>query len=295
MAANHRYNEPLFSLLVAIHTLVQLRCFQLTRGMSKNGRYGSLNGGLHLSRVPILSSFLLLQLSLTLGIALNNLARRHQLSTPISPGPEGSLHRISPSPCLYPPPPHPFVFLNRAGYTLSNELPTECGHVGVEGARFVQINRCTSPGSPSQRIHEEIYASDAMVEAHTELQTNLRSLAALWWSDSTHLASFGDAALWPLYLYLTLTAECPLPLHCHPHRKLQKRQRLSFLVNPEDRRVLTEIGYIPGDNGIKNLDADAWATTKGIGTCEGAYFAAAHRVFEGGLHQTSLRSPHDDG
>ncbi|KAJ7858265.1 hypothetical protein B0H14DRAFT_3447395 [Mycena olivaceomarginata] len=35
-----------------------------------------------------------------------------------------------------------------------------------------------------------------------------------------------------------------------------------YKVNPEDRRVLTEIGYIPGDNGIKDLDVDAWATTK---------------------------------
>jgi hypothetical protein len=35
-----------------------------------------------------------------------------------------------------------------------------------------------------------------------------------------------------------------------------------YKVNPVDRRVLTEIRYIPGDNGIKDLDADAWATTK---------------------------------
>ncbi|KAJ7871176.1 hypothetical protein B0H14DRAFT_3439634 [Mycena olivaceomarginata] len=35
-----------------------------------------------------------------------------------------------------------------------------------------------------------------------------------------------------------------------------------YKVNPKDRRVLTEIGYIPSDNGIKDLDVDVWATTK---------------------------------
>ncbi|KAJ6484247.1 hypothetical protein C8R45DRAFT_1215019 [Mycena sanguinolenta] len=67
-----------------------------------------------------------------------------------------------------------------------------------------------SPGSPSQRVHDEIYASDAMVEAHTALQNQPPEpgctlerviLSLMWWSDSTHLASFGDAALWPLYLF----------------------------------------------------------------------------------------------
>ncbi|KAJ7673060.1 hypothetical protein DFH06DRAFT_53284 [Mycena polygramma] len=49
-----------------------------------------------------------------------------------------------------------------------------------------------------------------MVEAHTALQNQPREpnctlerviLSLMWWSDSTHLASFGDAALWPLYLF----------------------------------------------------------------------------------------------
>ncbi|KAJ7247385.1 hypothetical protein B0H12DRAFT_1211224 [Mycena haematopus] len=64
--------------------------------------------------------------------------------------------------------------------------------------------------SATQRIYDEIYSSEAMVEAHTALQKRPRQpgctlervvLALMWWSDSTHLASFGDAALWPLYLF----------------------------------------------------------------------------------------------
>ncbi|KAF7359981.1 hypothetical protein MVEN_00725000 [Mycena venus] len=67
-----------------------------------------------------------------------------------------------------------------------------------------------TPDSPPQRIHDEIYSSNAMVEAHTALQNQPPEpgctlervvLALMFWSDSTHLASFGDASLWPLYLF----------------------------------------------------------------------------------------------
>ncbi|KAJ7743219.1 hypothetical protein B0H16DRAFT_1220310, partial [Mycena metata] len=67
-----------------------------------------------------------------------------------------------------------------------------------------------SPDGPPQRLYDEIYASDAMVEAHTAVQKlppepncmlKRVVLALMFWSDSTHLASFGDASLWPLYLF----------------------------------------------------------------------------------------------
>jgi hypothetical protein len=62
----------------------------------------------------------------------------------------------------------------------------------------------------SQRICDELYTSDAMIDAHVEIQrqppepgcTLERVVAGLmFWSDSTHLASFGDASLWPIYLF----------------------------------------------------------------------------------------------
>ncbi|KAJ8087428.1 hypothetical protein PM082_006258 [Marasmius tenuissimus] len=75
------------------------------------------------------------------------------------------------------------------------------------------------PPPPSQRIYSEIYNSDAFIQEYEKIQTqeyhNPRPqsndlndppienaiAAMLWWSDSTHLTSFGDASLWPLYLF----------------------------------------------------------------------------------------------
>jgi hypothetical protein len=67
-----------------------------------------------------------------------------------------------------------------------------------------------TPDEPAQRIYDEIYSSDAFIEAHEKVQrqpaepscTLERVVCALMaWSDSTHLANFGTASLWPLYLF----------------------------------------------------------------------------------------------
>ncbi|RDB18275.1 hypothetical protein Hypma_000641 [Hypsizygus marmoreus] len=64
--------------------------------------------------------------------------------------------------------------------------------------------------TPSQRIYDELYSSDAMIEEHIAVQklppepdcSLERVVAALmFWSDSTHLANFGTASIWPLYLF----------------------------------------------------------------------------------------------
>jgi hypothetical protein len=74
---------------------------------------------------------------------------------------------------------------------------------------FKKFWKPTADGPP-QRIHDEIYSSDAMVKAHEDLQNlppesscNLERVVAslMFWSDSTHLASFGNASLWPIYLF----------------------------------------------------------------------------------------------
>lgn len=82
--------------------------------------------------------------------------------------------------------------------------------------------------SPARRIHDELYSSDAMIEAHTKLQQSPpepgcgleRVVASLmFWSDSTHLANFGTASLWPLYLFFgnqSKTLRCkPRTASCH--------------------------------------------------------------------------------
>ncbi|KAF7372464.1 C2H2-type domain-containing protein [Mycena venus] len=60
------------------------------------------------------------------------------------------------------------------------------------------------------RIYDELYTSDAWIEAHNLLQKQRpepgckleRVIAGLmFWSDSTHLADFGTAKAWPIYMY----------------------------------------------------------------------------------------------
>ena len=67
-----------------------------------------------------------------------------------------------------------------------------------------------SPSDHDERVYGELYTSEAFNEAHEELQrlppqpgcSLERVVCALMTaSDSTHLANFGDAALWPLYLF----------------------------------------------------------------------------------------------
>lgn len=68
-----------------------------------------------------------------------------------------------------------------------------------------------SPDEPTERIYSEAFTSDYFLEqyekirvrSHTDLsKKRLPVLIGLMiWSDSTHLASFGTASLWPIYLY----------------------------------------------------------------------------------------------
>lgn len=67
------------------------------------------------------------------------------------------------------------------------------------------------PGSTDDiRVHGELYTSQAFLDAHRELQESPGEpgcslprvvVAMMLWSDATHLTSFGNAKLWPLYLY----------------------------------------------------------------------------------------------
>ncbi|KAK7437937.1 hypothetical protein VKT23_018372 [Stygiomarasmius scandens] len=69
------------------------------------------------------------------------------------------------------------------------------------------------PGSDTvERVHSELYNSDAFIQEHDKVQRlqgppdnpdcKLEKvvLGLMFWSDSTHLTSFGDAKLWPIYL-----------------------------------------------------------------------------------------------
>jgi len=62
----------------------------------------------------------------------------------------------------------------------------------------------------SERVHGELYTSAAFLNAHRDLQESPAEpgcelprviLALMFWSDGTHLTSFGDAKCHPLYMY----------------------------------------------------------------------------------------------
>ena len=68
----------------------------------------------------------------------------------------------------------------------------------------------STPNSPSERIYSELYNCNAYIREHekvrshthpgSELETVIAPIMIS--SDSTHLTSFGNTSLWPIYLYL---------------------------------------------------------------------------------------------
>jgi hypothetical protein len=84
-------------------------------------------------------------------------------------------------------------------------------------------------GQDEVKVHGELYTSQAFLETHRELQDSPgepdcelpRVVAALmFWSDSTHLTSFGNAKLWPCYMYFGNESKyrrCKLSCHLCNH------------------------------------------------------------------------------
>jgi hypothetical protein len=75
------------------------------------------------------------------------------------------------------------------------------------------------------RAYTDIYNSDAMLEEDAKIRalerhpeddpdTEVAILAMLLWSDSTHLATFGTASLWPVYMYFGNLSKYP---RCRPN------------------------------------------------------------------------------
>lgn len=75
---------------------------------------------------------------------------------------------------------------------------------------FKQFRTSPVTGEP-ERIFSEIYDSDALIEEHDKIRRSAPTddpdckcekgvAAVMFWSDSTHLANFGTAKLWPVYM-----------------------------------------------------------------------------------------------
>lgn len=82
----------------------------------------------------------------------------------------------------------------------------------AEGFHYEPFELFWQPGDSSTqtRLHGELYTSRSFARAHQELlATEMepgcslpRAIAAMmFWSDATHLTSFGNAKLWPCYLF----------------------------------------------------------------------------------------------
>jgi len=80
-----------------------------------------------------------------------------------------------------------------------------------------------------QCLYDELYTSDTWIKAHDDLQKERRSdgctlerviAGLMFWSDSTHLAQFGNASAWPVYLFFGNQSKymraCPTSGACHP-------------------------------------------------------------------------------
>ncbi|KAI0715445.1 hypothetical protein C8T65DRAFT_573153 [Cerioporus squamosus] len=81
------------------------------------------------------------------------------------------------------------------------------------------VNHASQPQQSAQSlVYTEFYNSDEMLDADADLQARPRHPddppdleyaigPILLWSDSTHLASFGTASLWPIYAYTGLQSK----------------------------------------------------------------------------------------
>lgn len=79
---------------------------------------------------------------------------------------------------------------------------------GIDTYHWVPYEEYWKPNNsaPPDRVYSELYNSDAFVQEHSRLQripgaVECIIMGIMIWSDSTHLANFGNASLWPIYLY----------------------------------------------------------------------------------------------
>ncbi len=86
------------------------------------------------------------------------------------------------------------------------------GDAKAEKFHFTPYRHFWQPdeGGPPKRVLDELYTTDTFIKAHEEVNVLPREpgdtyervvVALMLYSDSTRLAQFGSASLWPLYLY----------------------------------------------------------------------------------------------
>jgi len=131
-------------------------------------------------------------------------------STPVTINVPYQLRRgIEPSPSASPREFTSTGFYHRSIVSVIRERLTD--RTGAQHFHYEPYELNWQPGSHSHpaRVQGEIYTSPAFIDAHRELQNSPAEpgcdlpraiIALMFWSDVTHLTSFGDTKLWPLYL-----------------------------------------------------------------------------------------------
>ena len=98
----------------------------------------------------------------------------------------------------------------------------------------------------SERIFSELYTTDAFIKAHQEVQstppvlgcTRPRVVVALMlWSDATHLTSFGEAELHPIYLFFGNESK-----YRRDHPSAHLANHIAYLINVCPRFLPETIG-----------------------------------------------------
>ncbi|KIK22775.1 hypothetical protein PISMIDRAFT_11343 [Pisolithus microcarpus 441] len=105
------------------------------------------------------------------------------------------------------------------------------------------------------KVHGELFASTVFLEAHQELQDSPQEpgcdlphvvAALMFWSDSTQLAQFGSAKLWPLYVFFGNESKYQ---RCQPSNHLCAHVAYFQVLPDEFKDFLMEHfrGKYPGD------------------------------------------------
>jgi hypothetical protein len=98
----------------------------------------------------------------------------------------------------------------------------------------------------SERIYSELYTTDAFIKAHQEVNsappvlgcTRPRVVVALMlWSDATHLTSFGEAALHPIYLLFGNESK-----YRRDRPSAHLANHIAYLINVRRRFLLETVG-----------------------------------------------------
>lgn len=117
--------------------------------------------------------------------------------------------------------------------------PTDPSHSTTTPAPCYETSGIPEPPPGHERTYGELYTSSAMLEAHRALPAhpNLETVIAayMFWSDSTHLANFGTASLWPLYTFFGNLSKYirakPTSHSCH-HQAYIPSVCLTHLIEP---------------------------------------------------------------